>query len=391
MNEKSYYLGFSCFSGIGPKKLQLLLKEFGTAKASWEASSEDLVRVLGKALTPQLIAFRKQFSIQEYEQKLKKQNVWYLTLEDEGYPALLKQIKKPPFIFFGKGNKEILKQVQDDPLMTLPAGRQGSGQVRTIAIVGTRKITQYGKQVTESLTSDLVANGFYIVSGLALGVDAAAHRVCVENGGNTIAVLGCGVDCCSPEENSYLYDRILETGGAIISEYPLGKSPTKGSFPSRNRIIAGLSQGVVVTEGAADSGALYTAEEAFALGRPVFAVPGPITSSLSKGPHSLIGKGGKLISGAEEIVAELGLKIKDSRKGGDPTSPRLRQGFVRQARLRGASKDEQRIIDLLQNESMHFDELVKRTKISSSKLGSILSMMEMKGIIKSLDSGFFSL
>lgn len=376
MEERSYWLGFSSFSGIGPGRFSKLLKEFGSAEKAWNASFSELESVLGKALAPKFIKFREEFSIEDYEQKLNKQKVWYLTLEDEGYPALLKQIKKLPFILFGKGNKEILKQVQDDPLATLPAGRQGSGQLRTIAIVGTRRITQYGKQVTESLTTDLVANGFVVVSGLALGVDATAHKTTIDNRGKTIAVLGCGVDCCSPEENSYLYDRILESGGAIVSEYPLGTSPTKGSFPSRNRIIAGLSRGVLVTEGAADSGALYTADEAFALSRPVFAVPGPITSSLSKGPHGLITKGAKLISGAEEILAEM----------------RVERGEMRNTnkKIRSDSKEEQKIIDLLQNENLHFDEIAKKAKIKPSRLGGLLSMMEMKGMVRSLETGHFS-
>ncbi len=327
-------------------------------------------KVLGKTWTPRFVEFRDKFSIPDYEKRLKKARVSYLILTDKDYPSLLLQIKKPPFVLYYKGNKEILRCTQDDKL---------------IAIVGTRRITQYGRQVTENLTMDLVNSGFVVVSGLALGVDATAHKTTVDCKGKTIAVLGCGVDCCYPRENQQLYENILDSGGAIVSEYPLGQQPSQGSFPSRNRIISGLSQGVIVTEGAADSGALYTAKDAFENGRPVFAVPGPITSSLSKGPHGLIAKGARLITSAEEIINDLGFMIKDLRNGGaDPLSPRLQ-------RAKGDTKEEQRIIDLLQNENLHFDELVKRSKIKSAKLGGILSVMEMKGIIRGLGSGNFCL
>lgn len=366
MLERSYWLGFSSFSGIGPGKFAKLLIEFGTAKDAWEADFSTLEKVLGKALTPQFVDFRDKFFIPDYEKKLKKAGVSFLTLVDKDYPRLLSQIKKPPFVLYYKGDIEILRQAQDD--------------YKSIAVVGTRRITEYGKQVTENLTTDLVNNGFVVVSGLALGVDALAHKTTILNKGKTIAVLGCGVDCCYPRENHSIYDSILESSGVIVSEYPLSQQPSLGSFPSRNRIISGLSQGVIVTEGASDSGALYTAKDAFENGRPVFAVPGPITSSLSKGPHGLISKGARLISGADEIIAELGTTGITSTTG--TTSGR---------KISGDTKEEQRIIDLLQNENMHFDEIVKRSGVKSSKLGGILSMMEMKGIIRGLGAGNFCL
>ena len=363
IHERSYWLGFSSFSGIGPGKFAKLLSEFGTAEKAWKADFSFLEKVLGKALTPQFVKFRDGFSIVEYEKKLQKAKVSFLILTDKEYPKLLSQIKKPPFVLYYIGSLEILRCAQDD---------------KTIAIVGTRRITEYGKQVTQSLTSDLVNSGFVIVSGLALGVDAIAHKATIANKGKTIAVLGCGVDCCYPRENQQIYNSILESGGAIVSEYPLSQQPSKGSFPSRNRIISGLSQGVIVTEGAFDSGALYTAADAFSNGRPVFAVPGPITSSLSKGPHGLIAKGAKLISGAEEVLAAL-------QPG---AGAQKRKSAIE---IKGDTKEEQKIIDLLQNESVHFDEIVKRTGIKSSKLGGILSVMEMKGMVKGGEAGYFGL
>jgi DNA processing protein len=359
--DKSYWLGFSQVPNVGPTRFTQLLAAFGTAKAAWNATEKELLPVIKPALTKQFLDFRETFSIEAYEEKLRRKNCWYLTLDDPDYPQLLKEAKNAPFVLFYIGQF---------PFNTLE-------NKTTIGIVGTRKITDYGGQVTEMLTEELVSAGCVIVSGLALGVDAVAHQTTITHGGKTIAVLGCGVDCCSPSENEQLYDRIVESGGCIVSEYGLGMSPTVGSFPSRNRIIAGLSLGVLVTEGAVDSGALITAKDAFENNRKVFAVPGPVTSSLSKGPYDLIKKGAVVVSSGKEILDELGLQNKK----------RANQKRI----ISGDTKEEQKIIDLLAEQDLHFDELVRRTKIDSSQLGTILSMMEMKGMIKTLHAGFFSL
>ena len=174
-----------------------------------------------------------------------------------------------------------------------------------------------------------------------------------------------------------IYDGILKSGGCVISEYPLGQPPTKGSFPARNRIIAGLSLGVLVTEGAEDSGSLITADYGIKFGRKVFAVPGPITSSLSKGPYKLIAKGAKLVTSTKDILDDLGLRIEDLR--------------IKKTERKGDTEEENLILKLLQNEPLHFDELARRTKFDSSKIGSLLSLMEIKGVIRSLDSGRFSI
>lgn len=242
--------------------------------------------------------------------------------------------------------------------------------------------------MTGLLVSDLAASGCVIVSGLAMGVDAAAHRATITAGGKTIAVLGSGADICTPAENASLYDKILESGGAVISENPLGMMPMKGSFPSRNRIIAGLSLGVLVTEGAADSGSLVTANDAFANNRKVFAVPGPITSSVSKGPISLIVRGVKMVLSAKDIINELGIK---NPSGGEVRHGRHESGNDKKKKITGLSKEEEKISDLLQDQSLHFDEMVKRTGFKPSKLGTLLSLMEVKRLIKSLDAGFFGL
>lgn len=369
MTEREYWLGFSAFSGIGPMRFKKLLVHFGSVKSAWEATGSDLAEVLEKNLTEKLEKFRRNFSIEKYAAELKKKKISFLILVDKAYPKLLLQIKNPPFVLYAKGSINIL---------TGPAAP-------IISVVGTRKISQYGREVTELLTAELVSAGFTIVSGLAIGVDAVAHQSSLESKGKTIAVLGCGVDCCTPAENQSLYISIITSGGCIVSELPLGHPPTKGSFPSRNRIIAGLSLGVLVTEGAEDSGSLITADYALKFNRKVFAVPGPITSSLSKGPYGLIRKGAKLVTKTEDILNEL--KIHKQSLSSIKSKIKI---TGQKSKLEG-TKDEILILKILENEALHFDEIARKTGFESAKLGSILSLMEMKGMIKSLENGLFAI
>src|SRR3989344_1711025 len=210
-----------------------------------------------------------------------------LALHDSSYPSLLKEIPDPPTSLY----------VNAQSLDVLVS--------RTIAVVGTRQITTYGTQVTRRLVDGLVSAGFTIVSGLAYGVDTVAHQTAIESGGKTIAVLVCGIDIVWPPSNARLYSQIAEGFGSIVSEIPMGIRPNKEVFKRRNRIISGLSLGVVVTEGAENSGALITARYAAEQGRDVFAVPGPITSPYSKGPARLIKDGAKLVESVEDILDEI--------------------------------------------------------------------------------------
>jgi DNA processing protein len=248
---------------------------------------------------------------------------------------------------------------------------------RTIGVVGTRKITSYGTTVTKMFTTDLTLAGFTIVSGLAMGVDAAAGWSAILAGGKTVAVLGSGIDLCYPPVNKPLYDKIIKDGGVVVSEFPMGMQPNPGTFPSRNRIIAGLSLGVLVTEGAEDSGSLITASVALAINRPAFAIPGPITSSLSKAPLKLIEKGGKLVTSAEDIIKIFKSQFLISNQA--PISKSQSQKFE------NLSKNELKIVQLLENEGLSFDEIVRRSNLDSSVVASIISMLEIKGILKNSD------
>ncbi|MCL5113839.1 MAG: DNA-processing protein DprA [Patescibacteria group bacterium] len=401
MEERDYWLGFSVFPGVGPGRFNLLLKHFGSAKKAWNSSKQDFKELLGESLALKFDKFRSSFSINNYQKALKEKSVWFLTLKDKYYPQLLTQISNPPFVLYGRGrmpnfgaevafeNFRVRSTDNSSSKSNINGANAHSENFesfprltnfsRTIAVVGTRRTTQYGREVTRLFTSELVDAGFTIVSGLAIGVDAISHKTAIENNGKTAAVLGCGIDCCNPETNKSLYDNIIQSGGCILSEVPLGHAPTKGLFPARNRIIAGLSLGVLVTEGAEDSGSLITAECAFKNSRKVFAVPGPITSNLSKGPYRLIGKGAKLVTDAKDIINDLGFKNYD-----------LRIKNIHR-KTKGETKEERKILSLLENESLHFDEIVRRLKFEPSLIGSTLSVLEVKGAVKSLEGGFFKI
>jgi DNA processing protein len=361
MEERDYYLGFALCSGIGPKKFILLLKTFKTAKKAWKASESELkTSGIGPAFAGKLISFINKFSLDSYQELLKQKQVSFIAGCDKNYPKLLKELDDSPIVLFTKGD---FNSVDFE---------------KTIGVVGTRKITNYGREVTKLFATDLALSGFTIVSGLAMGVDAVAGWSAIAAGGKTIAVLGSGIDLCFPPVNKPLYDKIIAGGGVVVSEFPLGVQPNRGTFPSRNRIIAGLSLGVLVTEGAVDSGALITADEAIKIKRPTFAIPGPITSSLSKAPLKLIGKGGKLVTSAEDILREF--KIQNLKF----------EVASQKSKFENLTKEELKIVRLLENEGLSFDEIVRRSELNSSETASLISMIEIKGIIKNSE-GLFQL
>jgi DNA processing protein len=354
-----YWLGFSAFQGIGPKRFALLKNYFRSAKKAWQAPLEGF-RNLGLSgnLVENFSKFRSNFNPSSYCLRLRENKIGCLFLDDKNYPKNLKNTDNPPFILYVKGKIE----TKDE---------------KAIAIVGTRKMTGYGGQVTESLAVDLVSANLTIVSGLARGIDTIAHRTTLSAGGRTIAVLGSGLDVIYPPENRSLVDTIINGHGAVVSEYPLGTLPLAGNFPSRNRIIAGLSLGTVVIEGSEKSGALITARLAVEQGREVFAVPGPITSPNSAGPAHLIKMGAKLVFSAEDILEELkiepGYKIQEARE----ISPE--------------NQEEETILLLLKNEPKHLDQLVRETGFPAPKLISLISLMEIKGKVKDLGGGVYAI
>lgn len=360
--ETLHWVAFSIFPGIGPVRFRLLYDYFKSAKAAWKASTSELKAInLGDKLTEKFDDFRKHFDPEDYLRQLEKEHVFVLTLNDSHYPKRLKEIPDAPFVLYVKGKKT------DTPWDI----------ERAIGVVGTRKITDYGRAVTERITAGLVSHGFTIVSGLAYGVDAVAHQMAIEMGGKTIAVLGCGIDIIAPPSNARLYHQIAEDGvGAVVSEMPLGLRPNKGLFPARNRIISGLSLGVVVTEGADDSGALITARNAAEQGREVFAVPGPITSPYSRGPARLLKNGATLVENVEDILAELGMDAKNSS---------AIAGQVYQY----ANEEEKQILEHLSDRNVYLDDIVRATGLATSQVLTTISLLEMKGVIKNFGGNMY--
>jgi DNA processing protein len=356
MTEREAYIAFSVFPGIGPMRFKLLTEYFGSAKAAWEATAGEFQKInLGEKLTQKFSEFRKTFDIDDYMKQLSYHHVNTLLWSEEKYPKLLKEISDAPFLLYVK-SKPLMERIDME---------------RTIAVVGTRKATPYGRDVTRRITEELVDAGFTIVSGMAYGIDAVAHETAIALGGKTIAVLGCGVDIIAPPTNVGIYKKLTEEGyGAVISEMPLGMRPSKGLFPARNRIISGLSWGVLVTEGANDSGALITARYAGDQGRDVFAVPGPITSPYSRGPTFLLKNGAVLVESARDIMDALGIKNQQKKSKREDAAL--------------TNVEEKRIMACLTGGGKHIDEIVRMSKLSTPTVFSTLTVLEMKGIIKDI-------
>ena len=276
--------------------------------------------------------------------------------EDSLYPELLKKIYDPPKELYVKGEPEVLNS-------------------RCIAIVGTRTATYYGKEIARKLANELSQYGFTIVSGLAEGIDTEAHIGALEANGKTIAVFGCGLDKIFPPQNAELAERI-EKDGALVSELPLGHPTAKWTFPRRNRIISGLSVGVVMVEGHYDSGAMITAKHALDEGREVFAVPGNVEIDQTKGPHWLIKQGAKLVENVDDILEEFNIKKIEN------TSDRSKD-------YSGLSAEEMKIIKNMSKEPIHIDQLAKKVSFDAGYTLSILSILEIKGFIKQMPGKLF--
>jgi DNA processing protein len=290
-NDLLSLVGLNMLSGLAVRKKHLLLQHFSSPQKAWEAKRKELERVDGlqRDDVELILSSKKRLDPKKEIKRAEKEAVKIVTFQDNNYPAALSMISDPPLVLYVRG--EIKEQ---DRL--------------SVGIVGSRMASDYGRRVTKEFVSELGRAGFTIVSGLAKGIDAEAHRTALNVSARTLAVLGCGIDIIYPTENKRLFSEIPSIG-AIISEFPFGTNPSKENFPQRNRIIAGLSLGIVVIEAAERSGALITARLAIEEGREVFAVPGPITSSLSCGTNKLIKDGAKIISSCYEIIEELGPMI----------------------------------------------------------------------------------
>lgn len=344
-----YWIGFSRVPGIGPVRLRALLDHFGDVCDAWGASTATL-RALGfdRRTIESFVTQRSNLDLAMELERVNQQGITVLSWDSPDYPALLMNIPDPPPVLYVRG--ELLPR--DD---------------WALAVVGTRRATVYGREATRTLVSGLAAGGLTIVSGLARGIDTHAHQIALEAGGRTLAVLGNGVDIIYPAQNRDLAYRIVENG-ALVSEYPLGTQPEAGNFPRRNRIISGLSLGVLVVEGSKSSGAMITADYAAEQGREIFAVPGNISSSNSAGPNQLIQQGAKLATTIGDILEELNLTM-----------------VAEQAEAREVIPDndtEAVLLKHLSTEPVHVDELGRASGLPINEVSSALTLMELKGKVR---------
>lgn len=349
MDDKKYWIGFNLIKGIGAVRMQGLVSYFGDLQSAWRASPADLAGAgLGLKLIERVIQARENVDLDQVWERIEKQGIKILTWQDEAYPQRLKEIDQPPPVLYVRGD-----YLPDD--------------LFAVAIVGTRRVTPYGRQITEELSSFLAANGLTVISGLARGVDAIAHQTALKAGGRTIAVLGSGVDKIYPPEHRGLAEQMMERG-AVVSDYAPGTPPDASNFPPRNRIIAGLSLAVVVIEAGETSGALITAEFAAEQGREVFAVPGSILAPQSKGTNKLIQKGALPLLSVHDLMQALDI----TRVGEQKAARRIMPGDETEAKL----------LNVLGSEPLHVDDIRSQSELPIEKVSAALALMELKGMVR---------
>jgi len=344
-----YWIGFNIVRGIGPMRLRALLDYFGDIERAWRAPAEELRSVgLDRRSLESLLTVRTTLDLDRVLEQVAAAGAHVLTWESPGYPSLLREISDPPPVLYVKGT-----MTEEDAW--------------AVAVVGTRRVSAYGREATRRLTTALARSGITIVSGLARGIDAEAHRAALKAGGRTIAVLGCGIDRIYPPEHRKLAGEII-AHGALVSDYPMGTKPEGKNFPPRNRIISGLSLGVLVTQAGVRSGALITASYAAEQGRDVFAVPGSILTRGSAGTNALIQDGAKVVLGPEDVLEELNLTMVAEQAEARQVLP--------------ADETEAALWAHLSAEPTHVDELGQQVGLPIAQVTSTLALMELKGMVR---------
>lgn len=357
-----YYNALNLISQLGARRIPLLLQHFESAENAWNASLDALKAVLDLPDgCEQLQKERLHIDPDKKWSELQAKRISCTSPLCPDYPSLLKQIPHPPFLYYRGSLKEIEKP--------------------TVAIVGSRRCTFYGKEAAHKLASELVDHGVSIVSGMALGIDTAAHKGTLEKSGYTAAVLGCGVDICYPRNNKDLMDQIVNCG-AVISEFAPGTTPLPAHFPQRNRIISGLSLGTVVVEATAKSGSLITANLALEQNREVFAVPGNIGSPYSRGSHRLIKEGARLVESAADVLEELYIGLPDSQD----TGQQLEMQFIESS----LTKEEKSLLDIIPYQPIHIDKIIQESESKASEVTALLLSLELKKTIRQTPGKYFS-
>lgn len=355
--DKKYLNAFNLIDSIGPARMKKIIDFFPDLETAWNAGRADFEKAgIDNSILDSLIEAKEKIDPDKEIEKIQANGIEILAIDDPEYPEILKEIYNPPAALYAKG------KIKKDNF--------------AIAIVGSRKVTSYGKQASQMIARDLAASGITVISGMAIGIDTIAHTECLKAGQQTIAVLGSGLDWQSiyPAANRKLAEEIA-SNGAVISEYPIGSPPLRHHFPARNRIISGLSLGVVIIEATETSGALITAKYALDQNKSIYAIPGPIFSESSAGTNNLIKSGAKLITSAQEILDDLNLS--------------MAADFIKTREIIPESEEEKIILEHLSREPIHIDKLAQLTKLNTASLNSILVIMEMKGKIRNLGAMMF--
>ena len=358
MDERFYWLALNFVPGVGPVSFKALLDQFGNPKRVFKASRRELEMVdgIGEGLAKAIKETDIRGKVHRELARVEELKASIVTLADRSYPNNLRQIYDPPPLLYLRGDL----QPRDD---------------LAVSMVGSRLTSNYGRTITERIAGDLATRGVTVVSGMARGIDSAAHRGALAAGGRTIAVLGCGVDIVYPTENRRLFEEIVRSG-AVISEFPLSTPPEGVNFPRRNRIISGLSLGVAVVQASSRSGSLITARLALEQNRDVFAVPGNVGMAGSRGTNQLIKQGAKLVESAEDILEEVLPRFQHREL--EPEDQELS--------LEG---EEERVFCLLEDEPVHIDSIISQTGMGASRVSTVLLQLELKGLVQQLSGKRF--
>ncbi|MCG3146689.1 MAG: hypothetical protein PCFJNLEI_00123 [Verrucomicrobiae bacterium] len=363
MTSREAYIALNMVDEIGPVRVRSLLDRFGNPEAILNASRHDLMQVegVGEQVARNVTGWRDSVKLEEELARIEKAGVKVVCREDPDYPKNLREIYDPPLVLYVRGTLH-----ERDAL--------------AIGIVGSRRTTLYGQEMSRKLAFQLARLGVTVVSGLARGIDTSAHTGALQAKGRTVAVIGCGIDQMYPPENAKLAAEIAEKDGAVVTEFPFGVKPDKQNFPMRNRIISGWSLGVVVVEANLKSGSLITAGQAAEQGRHVFAVPGRADSPLSRGSNRLIKDGAKLTEDAEDILSEFEYLLPRREKKAESDSPAPALKFT---------EHEEKVLAALGEEERHADEVIRATGLTSACVSATLLALEMKRVVRQLPGKVF--
>ena len=365
MTEREAFIALNRVSGLGAITVKRMIEAFGSATAIFRTGEKDLLRVQGVG-RERAESFRRELDLVRADDELARAGelgVQLMTWADAAYPAMLKAIADPPLVLYVAGAVEPL------------AGP-------SIAVIGTRHPTVYGREMAQRLAFQLAGAGYVIVSGLALGIDTQAHRGALQAGGRTVGVIGGALVCLYPKVNEGLAKEMAAQGGAVMCEYPFGRQPDRQTFPMRNRIVSGLVKGVVVVEAPLNSGTLITVDQALDQGRSVMAVPGRADSPASAGCHKLLRSGARLVTSSEEVIEELQelLPLATGRSAG-------RAAPAERAPEPPASAEERKLLDLIGSEPVHIDALIRESGLPAGTVNALVVGLQIKHRLKLLPGG----